>query len=100
MIVWIQSSEDVKDEHPVLGLHLLLLTGEHGADNVGFRQVMAQAAGALFAADEIPRVSQSSFQAEDAALMKPKGHKSIHVNKRQTFRCLLPLNLLVKAEAQ
>lgn len=50
-------SKDLKDEHPVLDLDLMFLTGGQRTDNYGFLQVMAQEAGVIFGADEIAPVS-------------------------------------------
>lgn len=50
-------NKDIKDEHPVLDLDLIFLTGEERADNYGFLQIMAQEAGVIFGANETAPVS-------------------------------------------
>lgn len=56
-IVWIQLNKDIKDEHPVLDLDLIFLTGEERTDNYGFLHIMAQEAGVIFGANETASVS-------------------------------------------
>lgn len=58
-IAWIQLSKDIKDEHPVLDLDLIFLTGEQRTGDYGFLRVMAQEAGVIFGADEIAPVCAS-----------------------------------------
>lgn len=56
-IAWIHLNKDIKDEHPVLDLDLIFLTGEERTDNCGFLQIMAQEAGVIFGANETAPVS-------------------------------------------